>query len=101
MVACLRPGGTEQPGDWRMSDEKQQSNSDVGDVMAEERSRRGDRPWLDTEARREERKLHAGYLKIIAGKDEKKFREALIALGWKPGSAEFEDFVRVWRSIRR
>lgn len=83
-----------------MSEEKG-PDAELRELMAEERSRRGDRPWLNAEARREERKLREGYLKIIAGKNEKKFREALIALGWKPGSAEFEDFVRVWRSIRR
>ena len=77
-------------------DERRQQ--DIEDVIREETARR--RP-IDMEAIREAIRLRRDYWGLVRGADEATFREFLTELGWKPGSPEFERFVRDWRALQQ
>jgi hypothetical protein len=71
---------------------------EIEDVMREKISRR--RP-IDMDTIREAIKLREDYWRLLRSKDETAFWDFLSALGWKPGSREFEHFVRLWRAMQR
>ena len=79
--------------------DKPGNRRDADDVLREERAR-GRRP-VDTDAEREQREFREDYLVLILGDDEAKFREALIALGFQPDSAEIRQHVESWRALKR
>ena len=77
----------------------ERDDRDIRDVLREEQSR-GRRP-VDPNAERIERDLREGFLKLIEKGTETDFRDALIALGWKSDSPEFEAFVVQSRALQR
>ena len=73
--------------------------SDIEDVMREEKSR-GRRP-VDTEALRRREELLRGFSQLLQAGDERRFRDAMRALGLKDDSAEFREALRIWRENRQ
>jgi hypothetical protein len=56
---------------------------------------------VDATARKEQRELLNDLRLLLETGDERKFLEAIRALGLKDGSPEFEKAWRVWREYRR
>ena len=75
-------------------------SDDLKDVYAEEKGR-GSRRRVDATARKEQRELLNDLRLLLESGDERKFLEAIRALGLKDGSPEFEKAWRVWREYRR
>ena len=82
-----------------MENKERQRDRDLKDLVRQEEAR-GRRP-VDPDAEREQRELREGYRDLINGDDEELFREGLIALGYQPDSERFEQFLAVWRSLKR
>lgn len=73
---------------------------DLKDVYTEEKGR-GKKQRVDTSARRQRSELLKDLRLLLESGDERKFLEAIRALGLKDGSPEFERVWRVWREYRR
>lgn len=84
----------ERPDDEAARRRKQE----IADVIHEEvaRLRR-----VDSEEIRRRRRFKEDYREAIRNADEATFLRLLSAIGWEPGSPEYEAFVRAWRALRR
>jgi len=72
---------------------------DIDDLRAEE-ERRGKRP-IDLPARRRRLILLRKFREALESDDEEKFKRAIIdELGQLPGSAEYENSLKIWRESR-
>lgn len=62
--------------------------------------RRGKRP-IDTAARKRRQILLAKFREALQSQDEETFRQAIInELGQLPGTAEYENSMKIWRAFR-
>ncbi len=77
-----------------------EDSDEVKEVYSEEKSR-GRKQRVDVAARRQRRELLGDWRLLLETGDERKFLEAIRALGLKDGSPEFEKAWRVWPEIRR
>ena len=75
-------------------------DDDIRDVMKEEKHR-GRKHVLDLEAQKERQALLRDFGRLLKEGTEQEFLEAIRALGLKEGSDDFQNALRVWRSLRQ
>ena len=80
-------------------DEKaKQRAQDIADAIREDVARIH---RIDIEEIRRRRDFKDDYWQAIRNADEPTFRRILSAIGWEPGSPDYEAFVRAWRALQR